>query len=478
MPSEIRTGTVLAGFEVETLVGEGAMGSVYLARAREGRAVALKVLTPALARDERFRQRFLRESQVAAGLEHPHIVPTIASGEKGGTLFLAMAYVDGTDLNEVLRQEGRLEPQRAIDLIDQVAGALDAAHAEGLVHRDVKPGNILVAAGPSGEHAYICDFGIARHISSVSSLTGERGFVGTIDYVSPEQIEGGPIDGRADVYSLACVLYECLAGARPFDRDSELSVVFAHLNEPPPRLTDLRREFPQAFDVVFTTALAKSPADRYSNCGELSAAARLALSGKVATRRVTRRRQLLIAGGTLLAAVGGAITGVLALQSHTSRSISETAIDGVRLGLSDRGYQRLWGPGSIRPLKYPRDYARREFQGRKVAVYFASGDVQGAIQHGIARAVEITTWNRVDRTREGVGPCSTVAALKQAYGTRLKPVKANIIEGKVYGYTVGRKLFFAVGPPPNPTGVQAVALYSNALQFAGFNALGDYGPCT
>src|SRR5437764_1387074 len=130
----------------------------------------------------------------------------------------------------------------------------------------------LVAAGRDGEHAYVCDFGLARHVSSVSSLTGERGFVGTIDYVPPEQIEGGTIDGRADVYSLGCVLYECLAGARPFARESELSVVFAHLNEPPPALSDLRPELPQAFDELFATALAKSPDDRYATCGELAAA--------------------------------------------------------------------------------------------------------------------------------------------------------------------------------------------------------------
>ena len=165
-----------------------------------------------------------------------------------------MAYVEGSDLRKLLGREGRLEPERAVDLLEQVAGALDAAHTAGLVHRDVKPGNILVTQGSEGEHAYVCDFGLARHVSSVSSLTSDRGFVGTIDYVPPEQVEGGTIDGRADVYSLGCVLYECLAGARPFDRESELSVLFAHLNDPPPRLTDARQDLPEAFDAVSETA--------------------------------------------------------------------------------------------------------------------------------------------------------------------------------------------------------------------------------
>jgi ABC-type transport system substrate-binding protein/tRNA A-37 threonylcarbamoyl transferase component Bud32 len=305
---------------VQSLLGQGAMGTVYLAEElRSGRRIALKLLAPELVRDERFRQRFLRESQLAASLDHPHIVRTVASGEESGVLYLAMEYVDGADLRERLKREGRLEPERAVELIGQVGEALDAAHAAGLVHRDVKPGNILVAEQASGEHAYVCDFGLARHVSSVSSLTGERGFVGTIDYVPPEQIEGGQIDGRADIYSLGCVLYECLAGARPFDRESELSVVFAHLNEPPPRLSEARPDLPTAFDAVFTAALAKSPADRYSTCGELARAARAALQGKTLKPR-RAGRHLLVAGAVVLAATGAAIGGVLAAQGgHAKR---------------------------------------------------------------------------------------------------------------------------------------------------------------
>jgi ABC-type transport system substrate-binding protein/predicted Ser/Thr protein kinase len=314
MPSPVRTGTIVAGFRVGSPIGEGAMGTVYLAEDGSGRRLALKLLTPELARDERFRQRFLRESSVAAGLEHPHIVPTLSSGEEGEFLYLAMKYVEGSDLREVLRGEGRLEPQRTLPLIGQVADALDAAHSVGLVHRDVKPGNILVADDPEGEHAYLCDFGLARHVSSVSSLTGERGFVGTIDYVPPEQIEGGSIDARADVYSLGCVLFECLTGERPFERDSELSVVFAHLNEPPPRLSQLRPELPLELDAVFETALAKSPDDRYSSCEELVAATRAALQGKTFMRRKLRRRRLLIAAAAFVVVAGATVGGILATR--------------------------------------------------------------------------------------------------------------------------------------------------------------------
>jgi len=312
MRSPVATGTIVAGFRILSLVGEGAMGSVYLAEDQHGARLALKLLSPDVARDERFRRRFLRESVVAREIAHPNVVTTVASGEDGGLLYLAMAYIPGSDLRGMLRREVRLEPERAVRLIEQVAGALDAAHAAGLVHRDVKPGNILVAPEAAGERAYVCDFGLARHVSSVSSLTGERGFVGTIDYVPPEQIEGGTIDGRADVYSLGCVLFECLAGERPFERDSELSVVFAHLNEPPPRLSERRPELPVEFDAVFETALAKSPGDRYSTCGEMASAARGALEGKTFARgQRHRRRRLIAAGAIVVLAAGGAVGGIL-----------------------------------------------------------------------------------------------------------------------------------------------------------------------
>ena len=456
------------------------MATVYLAeRADSGERVALKVLASELAEDERFRQRFLRESELAASLEHPNTVPIIASGEEDGVLYLAMRYVEGADLREILRREGRFEPERALALAGQVASALDAAHAAGLIHRDVKPANVLVAPEEGGEHSYLCDFGLARHVSSAGSLTGDRGFVGTIDYVSPEQIEGGTIDGRTDLYSLGCLLYECLAGKRPFERESELSVVFAHLNEPPARISDLRPELPQAFDSVFETALAKSPADRYGNCGELIDAAHAALEGRTHTRWRARRRGLLAAAAAALIVAAGVIGGLAAtgtFDGGSSPAITPTAIAGEALGLTDSAYNSAFGVSAgIIPLRYPSDYAVRTYGDRKVSVLYASGDSK-AIQKGTAKAVEIVTWNANDRTSAGVGPCSTVAALKAAYGHALKPSPSSIQDGKVYGYAVGR-LFFATGPAHDPKTVQAVALYRNPLPLAGFNAL-NAGPCT
>ncbi len=306
------TGSVIGGIRVGDLVARGAMGAVYVGEDAKGQRVALKLLSPELAHDERFRQRFLRESRLATALDHPNVVKTIASGEDGGVLYLAMAYVDGVDLRELLRREGRLEPERVVGLVRQVAEALDAAHAAGLVHRDVKPGNVLVAAGPDGEHAYVCDFGLARHVSSVGSLTGDRGFVGTVDYVAPEQIRGATVDGRADVYALGCVLFECLAGERPFERESELAVVFAHLNEPPPRLTEPQPDLPAAWDGVVARALAKDPDARYATCGALAAAASDALRGRPPPSRASRWP--IAAAAAALAVAAAAVGTVLATR--------------------------------------------------------------------------------------------------------------------------------------------------------------------
>jgi len=393
------------------------MAVVYLADDdRTGRAVALKLLSPSLGRDERFRRRFLREVELAASLEHPHVVATVASGEdESGTLYLAMQYIDGSDLREILRGEAPLEPKRAVELVSQAAAALDAAHTSGLVHRDVKPGNILVAREGNGEHAYVCDFGLARHVSSVSSLTGDRGFVGTIDYVPPEQIEGRTIDARSDVYSLGCVLYESLTATRPFDRDSELSVVFAHLNEPPPSATERRPELPHAFDEVFRRALAKDPNERYSTCGELAAAARAALDDKV-VRPSRLRRRLIVFTGAAIAVVAAAIAGtILATSNSTSGRvaaprITESSIDGLRLGRTANYYAKAAGGYKAAVLSQP-GFPEMSFEQPELAVYFPKPK-DGKL------ADIITTWNPSFRTAKGIGPCSTLAQMHKAYGAR------------------------------------------------------------
>ena len=277
MNVELAVGSTLAGFRLERLLGRGAMGAVYLAEdVHLHRKAAVKVLAPQLADDDRFRRRFLLESQLAASLEHPHIVPIYAAGEEGEHIFLAMKYVEGYDLRELIEASETVDQERALTLLGQVADALDSAHGLGLVHRDVKPANILIGAGEA-EQAYLCDFGLARHASTVASLTGNA-FVGTIAYIAPEQIESGAVDARADVYSLGCVLYECLTGAAPFEREGDLQVVFAHLKEPPPLVTSLRPDLPETVDAVLAKALAKAPDERYSTCAELIADAGEALS--------------------------------------------------------------------------------------------------------------------------------------------------------------------------------------------------------
>ena len=268
---DLDVGAVVADFQIESVLGRGGMSTVYLALdLRLRRRVALKVLSSPLADDEGFRERFLRESELAASIDHPHIVPIYQSGDAGGVLFIAMRFVAGRDLKSRLRDR-RLELAAASTILAQVAEALDAAHARGLVHRDVKPSNILLdpGTGPDGaDHAYLADFGLTTR-SADGPHEGDGGpLEGTIDYVAPEQIAGGDVDGRADVYSLGCVLYECLVGAPPFRRDTDVQVVFAHLDADPPTASEWRSDLPAALDAVLARALAKEPGERFSSCRE------------------------------------------------------------------------------------------------------------------------------------------------------------------------------------------------------------------
>ena len=276
MSAPTRIGTEVAGFRIESVLGRGGMSVVYVAeQIRLGRKVALKVLTTELAWDEQFRERFVRESHIAATIDHPNIIPIYDAGEEDGLLYIAMRFVQGPDLKEVLKR-GNLGVGRTIFLIEQMASALDAAHAHALVHRDVKPGNILLEE--STDHAYLTDFGVAKQ-TTARGLTSTGHFLGTVEYAAPEQIEGGPVDARTDVYALGCVLYECLTGSPPFSHGTEHAVLHAHLVDPPPSVTRIRPEMPQAFDGVIATAMAKAAGDRFRSCGELAHAARNAASG-------------------------------------------------------------------------------------------------------------------------------------------------------------------------------------------------------
>lgn len=341
---DLGPGSEFAAYRIESVLGRGGMGVVYVAEDLGlKRRVALKVLASDLAADERFRNRFVRESQLAASLEHPNIVPIHEAGEVEGVLYIAMRYVEGTDLRALLRAEGALEPGRATAILIQLASALDAAHARGLVHRDVKPANVLLATRSEGdetEHVYLSDFGLTKRTTSDSGITATGQFVGTLDYAAPEQFQGKPLDARTDVYSLGCLFYECLAGHTPFPRESDAALMYAHLMEPPPPLSSQRREIPESIDPIVARATAKKPADRYDSAGAFAAEVRkvLAPAGGLGVAGSARRRS-----SWALAAVGAAGVIVVAIvlattlgrepaSSPAGRTSPSSAIEGPPLG--------------------------------------------------------------------------------------------------------------------------------------------------
>ncbi len=280
----LQPGAQLAGYRIESLLGRGGMGAVYLATdERLGRKVALKILTPALADDAAFRDRFVAESRVAASLDHPNVVPVFEAGEVDGRLFIAMRYVDGTDLARLIEDRGPLPLDLALRVVEQVAGALDAAHAAGLVHRDVKPGNVLLTDTEGGVHAYLVDFGLTKQVGGgAANMTRTGQFVGSIEYVAPEQIEGRGVDARTDVYALGCLAYECLAGVPPFHRTSEMATLTAHIKDPPPSLLGSRPDLPGGMDQAIGRALAKDPEARFPSAGAFAHALAAAASADAA----------------------------------------------------------------------------------------------------------------------------------------------------------------------------------------------------
>jgi len=283
-----------AGYRLRGIIGRGGMSAVYEAEnPRLGSSVALKVLAPELAEDDVFRARFLKESRIAASLNHPNVVPIYDMGSSAGLLYIAMRYVSGADLRSVLKLRHRLPPDEALALVGQAARALDAAHRQELVHRDVKPGNILVERGSDEDdpdHVYLSDFGISKHANSRSGLTATGEFMGTIDYLAPEQIQGRSVDGRADIYSLGCVMYECLTGRVPFVKDIDAAIIWAHVEEQPTLPSVIRAELPSGIDDVIMRAMAKQPEDRYHSCREFIGAARAALAGSSAAPHTATSR--------------------------------------------------------------------------------------------------------------------------------------------------------------------------------------------
>jgi YVTN family beta-propeller protein len=276
--ADLAPGDEFAGHRIEGVAGRGGMGVVYRAVQLDlERPVALKLIAPALAEDPEFRTRFVRESRAAASIDHPNVIPIYYTGEHDGLLYIAMRYVEGSDLRTVVRAEGRLAPARAARIVAQVGAALDAAHARGLVHRDVKPANVLLGAE---DHAYLTDFGLTKRLQSAGGATTRPGgWVGTLGYVAPEQIRGERTDARSDVYALGCVLFHALTGEPPYQRDRDEATLWAHLNEPPPSVTSRTPAVPAPFDEVIARALAKDPAERQPSAGDLGRAA-LAAAGE------------------------------------------------------------------------------------------------------------------------------------------------------------------------------------------------------
>jgi hypothetical protein len=307
---ELEPGAEFAGCRIEAVAGRGGMGVVY--RATElslGRPVALKLLAPDRAGDREFRERFQRESRMAAAIDHPNVIPVYAAGEHDGSLYLVMRYVGGTDLHALLRECGALAPERAAELVAQVAAGLDAAHAAGLVHRDVKPANVLLA----GDHAYLSDFGLTRLAGSDTSLTDSGQWIGTVEYCSPEQLRGERTDARADVYSLGCVLFAALTGRPPFANGTVPATMLAHLHDPPPLPSE--HGAPRELDRVIARTLAKRPEHRYLSAGDLGRAALGAARGEPVTES---ERSVAVGSAAPDHKANGSATAVLAQTEVTA----------------------------------------------------------------------------------------------------------------------------------------------------------------
>jgi WD40 repeat protein/class 3 adenylate cyclase len=332
-------GREVAGYRIEALLGRGGTAAVYRAYdARLGRNVALKLLATDLVGDERFRERFLQESRLAASLDHQNVIPIYEAGEEDGLLYIAMRYVEGTDLEALIALEGALEPAWALGILSSVAGALDAAHDRGLVHRDVKPGNVLIARDPTSdppEHVYLSDFGLTKEVAGELRLTQSGQFVGTAAYVSPEQIAGGPLDGRADQYSLACVLFECLTGAPPFAGESLMAALWAHLDDAPPSASARGPGLPLELDAVFERALAKRAAERYASCRDFVVEARRAIEQGTAAQAARLRPERVLPGLR-----GGAVTFLFTDIEGSTRLLTRLG-DRYAEALTD--YHRLLG---------------------------------------------------------------------------------------------------------------------------------------
>ena len=456
-------GSELGSYRIEALLGRGGMGIVYRATdLRLGRRVALKLLPADLAVEERFRRRFLSESRLAASIDHAGIVPIYEAGEIDGQLYIAMRYVEGTDLAALLRREGPLDPARAVALVAQLGAALDAAHAHGLLHRDVKPSNALIADEGSGEHVYLADFGLTKDMVSPSDPTASDHLAGTVGYLAPERISGGPADGRADLYALGCVLFECLTGEVPFPRDSDVAAIYAHLEDEPPHVTARRPGLPSALDDVVDRALAKDPDERWGSGAQLAGAASATLNGAGAgparrvrvrvARRPPRRRTAALALAAVLAVLAAA-AGLLVARGRDDAALVIPDVDSAALidpahgtltadvGVGDSPVAVVQGAGSLWVAN--RDSAsvsRIDLATRAVRQTTIVGDGPDAIAFG---AGALWVANGLDGTLSWISPMTDQGSAdpdRQYAGRRLRCRRSRV------GRCCGRPHAHAVRP--------------------------------
>lgn len=427
-------GSRMAGYLLQEQIGRGGMAVVFGAIDEKlGRRVALKVLAPALAQDEAFRQRFIRESRAAAAVDDPHIIPVFQAGEADGVLFIAMRYVDGGDVGSLIARTGPMSPERVLAIISAVASCLDAAHAAGLVHRDIKPANLLLDVRPGQpDHVYLSDFGLSKGLSAQSSLTATGQFLGTLDYIAPEQIEGKQVDGRVDQYALACSTFEMLAGQPPFAREEAMAVMYAQLSAAPPALSGLRPELPPAADAVFYRALAKSPADRYPSCREFASALGSAL-----------------AAGPPPASPAGADSDVvneqtLAAWAGPARTTPQTPWPG-SLQVPGGGQVRPQAPypGLLTRPGAPPGQRGRRLAGVAIALVMLAGAAMAAIRFFPTHAAGGTPARHGHQSPPPVAasgcPAAKLAPANSSAGTPVRQLlqlshsQANIVEGVAFG---------------------------------------------
>jgi Protein kinase domain len=423
MTWDIPIGTVIAGYRITGVLGRGGMSIVYAAEHLNlGRMVALKVLSTNLAADESFRERFTRESRMAAGLEHPNVIPIYDAGESDGFVYIAMRRVDGTDLGSIIEESGPLSPGESVFLLEQVAGALDQAHEEGLVHRDVKPANILIAK--PADRVYLTDFGVGKQ-SSASRLTKTGYFLGTFAYAAPEQIEGKSVDGRTDVYALGCVLYECLSGDPPFDATTEASIIRAHLIEPPPRVTDKRPDLPSGMNGVIARAMAKAMDDRYPTCGDLMRAVRAALLGTAAADPVRGAATGPIPSATILSPPAGPSPSAAAPPAATLPPPGPTDATGAP---PQQEPEPAAAPGSTsRPE--PRTIA---ISGRRLVA--AAVALLALIAGAVVAAVVLTGGGEKTAATGTGASATTTAATTTAAAVPVKAGLAGVVPNDVFKY--------------------------------------------